>query len=99
LLIDWCADTGAESVVSDRGKLKTILKNLVGNALKFTQANGSIRRPHGGQGVTEIPPAKQGSGWGKRATDSHHLICGTTITASGVSLGGRRRGYCVRKAA
>jgi signal transduction histidine kinase len=33
----WCSDRAAAMVESDRVKLKTILKNLVGNALKFTQ--------------------------------------------------------------
>jgi hypothetical protein len=48
----------------------------------FSQANGSIRRPHARQGAPEIPPAKQGGGRGKRATNSHRLIWGTTIGAS-----------------
>ena len=43
----WRCDPEAESVVGDRVKLKTILKNLVGNALKFTQ-----------QGVVEVTASR-----------------------------------------
>ena len=37
----WRSELGAEPVLSDRVKIRTILKNVVGNALKFTAA-GSI---------------------------------------------------------
>jgi signal transduction histidine kinase len=36
--LDWRHDLGPHEVRSDRTKLKTILRNLVGNALKFTPA-------------------------------------------------------------
>jgi len=38
----WRNELGQAPVVSDRLKLKTVLKNLVGNALKFTSA-GAVR--------------------------------------------------------
>jgi signal transduction histidine kinase len=39
--VHWRNEVDVAAIVSDRPKLKTILKNLVGNALKFT-ADGSI---------------------------------------------------------
>ena len=39
--LSWSNDLGAEPILSDGVKLKTIFKNLVGNALKFTTA-GSV---------------------------------------------------------
>jgi len=40
--LEWCDELGGLSIVSDRSKLKTIVRNLVGNALKFT-TEGSVR--------------------------------------------------------
>ena len=36
--LSWRNDIGAAPIVSDAPKLKTVLKNLIGNALKFTSA-------------------------------------------------------------
>ena len=41
VVVAWRVEPGAGHVLSDRVKLKTILKNLVGNALKFT-AQGTV---------------------------------------------------------
>ena len=39
--VDWRAEVAGGAVLTDRAKLKTIVKNLVGNALKYT-ASGEV---------------------------------------------------------
>src|SRR5205085_10567338 len=53
----WLLEPAARHVESDRVKLKTIVKNLAGNALKFT-ARGSVEvraRAAAGRLTLEIP--------------------------------------------
>src|SRR5204862_71777 len=57
----WLVPPAARHVRSDRVKVKTILKNLVGNALKFTLHGRGRRRAGGEDGAARRPPRRDGS--------------------------------------
>ena len=60
--LGWQSSVGREPILGDRIKLKTILKNLVGNALKFTPTGSVQVRAQRGDGTLMISVADTGIG-------------------------------------
>jgi signal transduction histidine kinase len=60
--LGWQSSVGREPVFGDRIKLKTILKNLVGNALKFTHTGSVQVRARRGDGTLIVAVADTGIG-------------------------------------
>ena len=60
--LGWQSSVGREPVFGDRIKLKTILKNLVGNALKFTPTGSVQVRAQRGDGSLIVSVADTGIG-------------------------------------
>jgi signal transduction histidine kinase len=60
--LGWQSSVGREPVFSDRIKLKTILKNLVGNALKFTHTGSVQVRARRGDGALIVAITDTGIG-------------------------------------
>jgi len=58
----WQAEPNLPSVYTDPGKLKTVLKNLVGNAVKFTRQGKVSVEARVGQGGLEIVVSDTGIG-------------------------------------
>ncbi len=58
----WRNDVGREPLLSDRIQLKTILKNLVGNALKFTPAGSVDVAAHEAGGLLTLAVRDTGIG-------------------------------------
>jgi PAS domain S-box-containing protein len=88
------SDAGPDGVVIDPAKLKQVLYNLVSNAIKFTQAGGSVRvgvRPDGASHFC-LDVADTGIGikqedLGRLFVEFQQLDAGTTKRYGGTGLG------------
>lgn len=62
LVFVWQADDGLPLLHTDPGKLKTVLKNLIGNAVKFTERGSITVAAHGRSGGVEMRVTDTGRG-------------------------------------
>jgi len=62
VVLHWDNQVGDASVLTDRVKLKTVLKNLIGNALKFTPAGRVDVQATAGDGMLSIEVRDTGIG-------------------------------------
>ncbi|MGE0685094.1 MAG: ATP-binding protein, partial [Candidatus Binatia bacterium] len=62
LLWEWRSDTGLPSIFTDPSKLKVVLKNLIGNAVKFTDSGSVTVTARGCDGGIEISVTDTGIG-------------------------------------
>jgi len=58
----WKVERGLPALYTDPGKLKTVLKNLIGNAVKFTEKGSITVDAHGYEGEIEIDVIDTGVG-------------------------------------
>lgn len=90
--LSWCIDSAPRTLITDRAKLKVVVKNLVDNALKFTDHGSVVVRIDSPPGSIVLSVTDTGSGI---PAEQHEAIFGafrqvdssTTRRHGGVGLG------------